>query len=92
MDTSVHKPSTRASTSHSVFGGPLPELPISELPTRLQVGRHFIFLKENKFSANKDIVPQVADTLTDIWNRAGIPTQPPKNVKVKLLRLMEDAS
>jgi hypothetical protein len=86
------KEHVHALTSHSLYDGPPPELPMTEILTRLQVERHFIFLKENKFAANKDIDPQVADSLNDNWNRAGIPAMPLKDVKIKLLRLMEDTS
>lgn len=83
---------TRSSSSHSVFGSPLQELPTNELPTRLQVGRHFLFLKENKFCSNKYIAPDLAQILINIWNRASIPPQSLKNVKTKLLRFMQEAS
>src|SRR5688572_30856307 len=61
---------TRSASSHSVFGSPLPELPLTELPTRLQVGRYFLSLKDSKYSCNKDIVPQVSQTLIDLWTCA----------------------
>ena len=83
---------TRSSSSHSVFGSPLPELPTNELPTRLQVGKHILFLKESKFCSNKDIAPHLAQILIDLWNRASIPPQSLKNVKLKLLRFTEEAS
>jgi hypothetical protein len=88
----MSKQRTRSSSSHSVFGSPLPELPTNELPTRLHVGRHIMFLKENKFRRNNNIAPHLAQILIDLWNRAGIPPQPLKNVKTKLLRFMEEAS
>jgi hypothetical protein len=83
---------TRSASSHSVFGSPLPELPLTELPTRLQVGRYFLSLKDSKYSCNKDTVPQVSQTLIDLWTRAGIPSQPLKNVKLKVSRLMDEAA
>lgn len=83
---------TRSASSNSVFGSPLTELPLTELPTRLQVGRYFLSLKDNKYNSNKSIVPQVSETLIDLWTRAGIPSQPLKNVKLKVSRLMDEAA
>ena len=83
---------TRTSTSHSVFGSPLPELPHYELPTKQQVGRYIQYIKDNKYKRNKDVIPDVSEALTEIWKKASIPVQPIKNVKTKLLRLVEEAS
>lgn len=83
---------TRSASSHSVFGSPLSELPLTELPTRLQVGRYFLSLKDSKYTNNKNIVPQVSQTLIDLWTRAGIPTQPLKNVKLKVSRLIDETA
>ena len=83
---------TRSTSSHSVFGSSLQELSTDELPTRLQVGKHILFLKENKFRNNKDVAPHLAQILIDHWNHASIPPQSLKNVKRKLLRFMEEAS
>jgi len=75
-----------------VFGHPLQDLPTTELPTRLLVARHFLFLKDHKSSSNKDVLPQLSQALLDLWIRAGIPPQPLKNVKTKLMRLMDEGS
>ena len=83
---------TRKVASHVIFGYPLQDLPTTELPTRLQIGRHVLFLKEHKSSSNKDIIPQLSQNVIDLWIRAGIPPQPLKNVKVKMTRLMEEGS
>ena len=83
---------TRTSTSHSIFGSPLPELPHYELPTKQQVGRYIQYIKDNKYKRNKDVIPDVSEALTEIWKKASIPVQPIKNVKTKLLRLVEEAS
>jgi hypothetical protein len=83
---------TRKAASHVAFGHPLQDLPTSELPTRLDVARHFLFLKDKKSSSNKDVIPQLSQALIDVWIRAGIPPQPLKNVKMKLMRLMDDGS
>jgi hypothetical protein len=58
----------------------------------MQVGRYFLSLKDSKYTSNKDIVPQVSQTLIDLWTRAGIPSQPLKNVKLKVSRLMDEAA
>ena len=65
-------PATRGSVSHSIFGPPLPELSISQLPTRGDVGRHFLFLKENKYAFNKEVLRVLRQLLTDLWNTASI--------------------
>lgn len=83
---------TRSSSCHSVFGQSLSELPKNELPTCLQVCKYSLFLKENKYRSNKDIVSELAETVIEIWNRASIPSQSLKNVKIKLLRLLEEGS
>lgn len=83
---------TRSASSHSIFGSPLSELPLTELPTRLQVGCYFLSLKDSKYTSNKDTVPQVSQTLVELWTRAGIPSQPLKNVKLKVSRLMDEAA
>ena len=83
---------TRKAASHVVFGHPLQELPTNELPTCLQIARHFLFLKDHKSSSNKDVIPQLSQALVDLWIRAGIPPQPLKNVKTKLMRLMDEGS
>ena len=57
-----------------------------------QVGRYYLFLKDSKYTSNKDIAPQFFQTLIDLWTRAGIPLQPLKNVKLKLSRLMDEAA
>lgn len=72
---------TRGSASHSIFGSPLIEMPASQLPTRGEVARHFLFLKENKYASNKEVLPVLAHVLIDFWNRASIPPQPLKNIK-----------
>jgi len=86
----MSKPHIRACASHGIFGSPLSELPLTELPTRIQVARHFLFLKENKYVSNKDVIPKLAETIIHLWNRSGIPTQSQKNIKTKLLRLVEE--
>ena len=83
---------TRSASRYSVFGSLLSELPLTELPTRLQVGRYFLSLKDSKYTSNKDIVPQVSQTLIDLWTRSGIPSQPLKKVKLKVSRLMDEAA
>ena len=83
---------TRTSTSHSVFGSPLPELNHYELPTKQQVGRYIQHIKDNKYKRNKDVIPDVSEALTEIWKKVSIPVQPIKNVKTKLLRLVGEAS
>lgn len=88
----MNKPQTRAGASHGIFGSPLSELPLTELPTRSQVARHFLFLKENKYASNKDVIPELAEAIIHLWNRSGIPTQSLKNIKTKLLRLVEEGS
>jgi hypothetical protein len=67
-------------------------LPVSELPTRLQVARHFMFLKENKYASNTEIVPHLAQTVIDIWNRTGIPSQIFEAVKTSLVDEEESSS
>lgn len=57
-----------------------------------QVGRYIQHVKDNKYKSNKDIIPEVAEALTEIWKKASVPVQPIKNVKTKLLRLVEEAS
>ena len=91
MNKSIRE-KTRASSKHSIYGNPLPELPQTELPTRIQVARHFLFLKESKYACNKDVIPELSEKLVHLWNRAGIPTQSLKNVKTKLNRLCEEGS
>ena len=88
----MSKPHIRACASHGIFGSPLSELPLTELPTRIQVAHHFLFLKENKYASNKDVIPELAETIIHLWNRSGIPTQSQKNVKTKLLQLVEEGS
>lgn len=88
----MNKPKTRFSASHSVFGNPLSEFPTSELPTRMQVGKHIVFLKESKFSNNKELISHLAQTIIDLWHRAGIPPQPTKTVKTKLQRFLQEGS
>src|SRR5690349_13959037 len=83
---------TPKARSHAVFGNPLQDLPTTELPTPLQISRHFLFLKDRKSSSNKDVIPQISQALIDRWIRAGIPPQPLKNVKTKLIRLMNEGS
>jgi hypothetical protein len=88
----MSKQKTRASVSHSIFGHPLADLPISDLPTRLQVARHVLFLKEKKNASNADVIPQVAKSVTELWKRSNIPCQAVKTVKTKLQRLMQEGS
>ena len=88
----MSKPITRQSSGHSIFSGPLSELPLTELPTRIQVAQYFLFMKESKYANNKDVIPELAQTIIHRWNRAGIPKQSLKNVKTKLSRLMEEGS
>lgn len=88
----MSKQKTRASLCHSVFGNPLPELPMTELPTRIQIAGHLMFLKDRKNASNTDVVPQLAQTLIDLWNRASIPTESIKNVKTKIRQSMEEGS
>ena len=86
------KYTTRGSASHSIFGPPLPELSIFQLSTRGDVGRHLLFLKENKYASNKEVLPVSSQLLTDLWNTASIPPQSLKCVKNKLSRLMQEGS
>lgn len=88
----MSKQKTRASVSHSVFGRPLMDLPKTELPTRGQIARHVLFVKERKNASNSDAFPIVLETVTSLWKRAGIPTEPAKNINIKLKRLMEQGS
>ena len=83
---------TRSASRYSVFGSILSELPLTELQTRLQLGRYFLSLKDSKYTSNKDIVPQVSQTLIDLWTRVRIPSQLLKNVKLKVSRLMDEAA
>ena len=76
----------------SLVRSPLSQLSLTELPTRSQVARHFLFLKENKYASNKDVIPELSETIIQLWNRSGIPTQSLKNAKTKLLRLVEEGS
>ena len=66
------------------------DLPLTELPTRIEGARYFLFLKENKYASNKDVIPELSEAIIHLWNRSGIPTQSLKNVKTKLLRLVEE--
>ena len=66
------KYTARQSVSHSIFGPPLPELSIGQIPTRGDVGRHFLFLKENKYASNKEVLPVLSQLLTDLWNTASV--------------------
>ena len=61
----------------------------NHVPTRLHVEQHFLFLKESEFQTNKEVAPKVAASFLDIWSRAGIPSQPLKNAKTKISRLMQ---
>jgi hypothetical protein len=88
----MSKPKTRSSSTHSVFGNPLEEIPNTELPTKLQVGQHVMYLKDSKFSNNKDLIPHLAQVLIDLWYRASIPPQSLKAVKTKLHRFLQDGS
>ena len=83
---------TRSSVRHGLLGDSLSELPLSELPTASQVAKHFLFLKYNKYSNNKEIIPIISQSLIKLWERAGIPPQTFKNVKRKISRLMEECS
>lgn len=87
LTVTMSKQTTRATTSHTVFGSPVSELPLSELRTHLQVARHFLFLEENKYTSKKEVIPELAQAFAGLWNRASIPVQPIKNVKTKLLQL-----
>jgi len=89
----MSKPKTRGYASHSIFGSPLSELSSSQLLlTRGQVARHFLFLKHGKYTSSKEVLPMLSQRLVDLWNHASIPTQPLKNIKTRLDRLMEEGS
>ena len=81
---STRRTETRSSSSHSIFGSPLSELP-SQLPTRRDVARHFMFLKGDKYTGSKEILPVIAQLLFNRWNRVNIPPQFLQNIKTKLV-------
>ena len=83
---------TRAAARHCVLGESISELPQIELPTKLQIAKHFLHLKETKYSGHKELVPVICQSVIKIWDRAGIPQQPLKTIKTKLSRLMEECS
>jgi len=88
----MRKPKTRGYASQSIFGSPLSQLSSSQLPTRGQVARHYLFLIHDKNTSNKEVVPMLSERLVDLWNHASIPTQPLNNIKTRLNRLMEEGS
>ena len=88
----MNLPKTRSTVRHSLLGNPLPELPLTELPTALQVSRHFRYLKDSKYSNHNEAIPAVSQALVELWDRAGIPSQTLKNVKRKVSRLTDACS
>jgi len=76
----------------SIFGSPLNELSSYQLPTRGQVARRFLFLKHGNYISNKEVLHYVESPLVDLWNHASIPTQPLKNIKLRLNYLIEEGS
>ena len=83
---------TRKYKSHKIFGAPLLELPVGQLPTNIDVARHAIALKSTKYSTNKSILPVAVENVQQIWVKASLPTMTRKSIENKLLRLLDDVA
>ena len=82
---------TRNYKSHTIFGTPLFELPIGQLPTNVDVVRHAIALKSTKYARNKSILPVAVENVQKIWTKANVPTMTRQSIDL-LLRLLDDSA
>src|SRR6185436_5393402 len=85
---------TRLGTKHSVFGFPQ-LLPHSQLPTRVEVFRCYLWYRNKSqeqgesITSTRGILKLVTDDIIGIWNKASIPVIAYRSILASLEKLID---